>query len=388
MHAFRFSLLSFFLGTALSFSDTRHTDLVNSIQTQKKRPPVTDNLTPEEVLFLTKGFFRAEESIQIRFNDKSKNPELFLPEAITSATKAPRNEESIAKIFAELSGSLNLKQIEKLKEDSAELTQLIRDKEPTDRDLRLLTLIERSEWLGYILEGKTPPASSLPSSSEEKSFADFKIEFLKHHKEVVDNNKEFLKTLDEAKKGNKTQKEKVRSQLDFKSLGTYLEGQVEFGNEDLAKDLSQAIVWKDDSGNHYHDFSSADGAVNKRVFVSESSSQNLNQLLDFWSSKASKVNGKALTVSPTKILNPNLETVNLTGKPVKGVNNSPQNPSTQNAQALIQAKCTSCHRHTNGFNPGDNALAVQNLKSGAMPQDPITITPEERALLIDYFSRK
>lgn len=388
MYAFRLSILSFLLVTELSIAGTRHNDLVDSIQKQKKRPPVTDNLTPEEVLFLTKGFFRAEESIQNRFNAKSNNPELFLPEAITSTKKDPRNEDSIAKVFAELSGSLNLKQIEKLKEDSAELSQLLRDKEPADRDLRLLTLIERSEWLGYILEGKTPPAGSLPSASEERAFSGFKTEFLKHHKEVVDKNKEFLKAIEEAKKGNKTQKEKVRSQLDFKSLAPYLEGQVEFGNEELARDLSQAIVWKDDSGNHYHDFSSVDGAVNKRVFVSESPSQNLNQLLGFWSSEASKVNGKPLTVSATRLSNPNLETVNLTGKPAKGVNISPPNPSTQNAQALIQAKCTRCHAHTNGFLPEDYSKAVINLTSGNMPRAPFTITPEERALLIDYFSRK
>lgn len=389
----RFSWLSLFLlvASSLAVSEDRHSDLLESIQKQKKRPPVTDTLTQEELLFLTTGFFRVEESIQARYNNKAKKPDLFVPEAITSALIEPKKEDPIAAVFADLSGSLNLKQISKLKEESAELAQAIREKDPADRDLRLLALIERAEWVGHILEGKIPPPESLPSPADEKAFAQFKKAFLASHEQVMKKNAALLKAIDEAKKGNKTQKEVVRSLIDFKSLDPYLKGQVEFGNQALAQDLTQAITWKDEAGNFYHDLADGTGANTTRVFVSNKPSENLSQLSNFLGSKSAQTRNGPLFVRPNAFAGKNFKTVNFTGAPLLGSQPTEQSGSNQGgpgslaarAQTVISQNCLSCH----DVSPDQFDEAKRRVQSGNMPKSPGFLTPEEKSLLIQYFSQ-
>lgn len=376
-----------------AFSESQHSNLLENIQKHKKRPPVTDTLTPDEFLFLTKGFFRAEDSIQTRFNDKSEKPEFFLPEAITSALSEPKKEDPIALIFADLSGSLNLKQISKLKEDSMELAKAIREKEPTDRDLRLLALIERAEWMGHILEGKIPPAESLPLPSDEQAFAQFKKSFLVHHEEVMKKNQELLKAIDEAKNGNKTQKQVVRSRLDFKSLQPYLQGQVDFGNESLAKDLTQAITWKDEAGNFYHDLNDSPGTQPTRIFVSEKPSENLSQLLGFLGGKSGTTSNGPLTVKAKAFNDQTFKSINLSNKPILGSTSGGRTAGSGNseslrvrAQTIIQQNCISCHE--SGISPDQFARAKREVESGSMPKDPESLTPDEKNTLIQFFSQK
>lgn len=388
------ALLGFLLlNNSRAFSESQHSDLLENIQKHKKRPPVTDTLTPDEFLFLKNGFFRAEESIQTRFNNKSDKPEFFLPEAITSALSDPKTEDPIAFIFADLSGSLNLKQISKLKEDSSELAKAIREKEPTDRDLRLLALIERAEWMGHILEGKIPPPESLPLSSDEQAFAQFKKAFLARHEEVMKKNQELLKAIDEAKNGNKTQKQVVRSRIDFKSLKPYLQGQVDFGNESLAKDLTQAITWKDEAGNFYHDLNNPLGTQPTRVFVSEKPSENLSQLLGFLGGKSGTAGDGSLTVKANAFTDQNFKSVNLSKKPLLGSNSGGSTAGSNDseslrvrAQTIIQQNCMSCHE--TGISSDQFAEAKLQVESGLMPKDPESLTPAEKSTLIQFFSQK
>lgn len=390
LSALNYFFLAFLLASGSVKSEIRHSELLNTIQTQKKRPPKTDTLSAEEVLFLTEGYFRSEDSIEDRYNNQSKKPELYLPSAITEALKNPKSEASIAEILADLSGSLNLKQISKLKDDSAELAQVLRDKEPVERDLRLLALIERSEWIGYILEGKLPPASRLPSADDEKAFQNFKEEFLKSHEQVMKTNKELLEAINEAKSGNKTQKERVRKELDFNSLEQYLKGQVEFGGEALAQDLAQAISWKDEAGNFYHDVTSKDGQDTKRVFVSELPKENLSQLMTFFKKQQTNPSQNPLRISPTKFTHQDFENVNLTGSPLKGTSLSTELSQSlrSRAKALVQGKCVSCHYHSGGISADQFSQAYSFLQSGRMPKDPVRVSPEEKKLLLEYFSKK
>ena len=183
---------SLFICPSFSEPSEHDSDVEKGVEGTKKRPPVTDRLSEEELDFLTQRFFRAEDSVSQRFDNTKNHPELFLPEGITAVQKEPFNETTVAKALAELSGSLNEKQLENLEIESRKLAGTIRNQDPKDRDSRLLVLVERSEWLSFILKGETPPSESLPQAKDERAFNAFKKEFLGALKEVNNKNKKII----------------------------------------------------------------------------------------------------------------------------------------------------------------------------------------------------
>ncbi|MFM8269649.1 MAG: hypothetical protein ACKN9V_05610, partial [Pseudomonadota bacterium] len=210
--------------------------LLEKIGTTKRRPPVLDKLSDDELLFLSENFFRVEESLKLRYDDKSAKPELFIAEGITAALSPDGKETGLAAALADLAGSLNKKQVDLLRTQSEDLAAKIREQEPADRDLRLLALIERSEWLTYIVRGETPPASSLPQSKDEEAFQRFKKEFQDAKKKVNQRNQEILDYIQEAKGGNSDAKKWLRQKLDMKSFSTFMKGQKDFGGDALFQD--------------------------------------------------------------------------------------------------------------------------------------------------------
>ena len=248
-----------------------------------------------------------------RFDNKKFFPELFLPEGITAVQKEPFNEATVAKALAELSGSLNEKQLENLEIKSKRLAGTIRDQDPKDRDSRLLVLIERSEWLSFILKGETPPSESLPQAKDERAFNAFKKEFLGALKEVNKKNKEILALIEEAKNGNETAKKTLRQKLDMKSMPDFLKAQNAFDGKALFEKTAEALAHIDKEGHRYHDFRDKDGKL-ARVVAGKTASEHVNQLSDFLRKNPERLSGYSLAARPIASGRPEL--INLTGKPL------------------------------------------------------------------------
>ncbi|NBX76943.1 MAG: hypothetical protein EBQ92_10350 [Proteobacteria bacterium] len=370
-------LISFFLSLNL-FSENQHgSSLLERIGSTKKRPPVTDRLSDDELLFLTENFFRIEESIKERFDNKTEKPGLTISDGITTALSQEPKETNLAAALADLAGSLNPNQIAGLRNASEALATKIREQEPKDRDLRLLTLIERSEWLTYIIKGETPPASSLPQPKDEEAFERFKKEFRLAKKEVNKRNRQILDYIQEAKGGNKDAKQWLRQKLDLKSFATFMKGQKDFGGDTLFEDVAEAMVWDDkELGAKYHDFTDQSGKT-RRVVVGKEPKKHAKQLGDFLKKEGNGLSGFRL--SPTKLQPKESEVVNLSG-----TNITPQPTSlATKALPIFKQACVACHRDQQiPITSFSNAAAL--VRTGEMPQNQVLNDAEKRAL-IDFF---
>ena len=94
-----------------SFCEPTHNSEDSVTQKKKKRPPVTDRLSEDEMNYLTENFYRAQESIQARYDNKPKKPQLFVADGITAALSQRSSEEVLASVYADLLGSMNKTQI-------------------------------------------------------------------------------------------------------------------------------------------------------------------------------------------------------------------------------------------------------------------------------------
>lgn len=359
------------------FPESQHSSsLLDRIGVGKRRPPVVDKLSEDELLFLTETFFRVEDSLKDKFDNKSAKPDLFIAEGITSALSNNPNEIVLAKALADLAGSLNKQQLLNLRALSETLASKIREQEPPDRDLRLLALIERSEWLTYIIEGKLPPPSSLPQSKDEQAFERFKKEFTEAKKAVNERNREILDYVQEAKGGNSDAKKWLRNKLDMKSFATFMQGQKDFGGETLFGDVAEAMVWDDkDLGAKYHDFTKKDGKV-VRVVVGKAPRQHAKQLGEYLDKE--RRNLDAFSLSPTRQSPKESEVINLAGTQLPA-------SATLASKALpvFKGACVDCHK--NRLIPMSNFIdAADMVRSGAMPQNR-TLTDLEKNTLIDFF---
>jgi len=259
----------------------------------KKRPVDLNKISESELAFLSESFFRAEESVLAKYENKEQKPEVFLPFAITKALSKDNDESMVAGILAELTGSLNMNQIEKLKNSSQALAREIRASEPESRDDRYLAIVERAEWLGYVMEGGTPPIESLPTAKEEQAFAKFKKEFLESYKSVAQKNKTILDKIELAKTDGKA-KQWLRDRLDSTSFTRFMKGQLESGGEQLFQDLAESVAWKDDQGQKYHDFVQSEGKA-KRIYVGKTASEHSKNLSSFLSKNADSLKGFKLS---------------------------------------------------------------------------------------------
>lgn len=361
----------------------------------KKRPPVSEFISDNEIQFLGQYFFRSEDSLRERYENPSAKKELFLPAGITSVLTEPPNEAVIAQVLAELSGSLNTTQLKSLKKKAQELASEIREKNPKDRDTRFLALTERAEWLTYIMAGETPSTDSLPTPKAEKAFENFKSNFLASQKEVNEKNKEILAKLSEAKNGNKDAKTWLRERLDMKSLTQFMQGQKASGGEQLFEDTAEAIVWKDAKGNKYHDFGDSDGRV-KRVYVDNSPKEHAKQFGDFLNNTAAL---KGWSISRTNLTAGTPEIVNLTKKtlpagpaspaqssasPAGNTQPTPAGSLTAKATRIFANNCVDCHRR-DGNPITDFALAARLVQSGSMPRGK-RLSAEEKGALIQFLA--
>ncbi|NBX92063.1 MAG: hypothetical protein EBQ85_02390 [Proteobacteria bacterium] len=367
----------------------------------KKRPSSSEQLSSDELEFLQSGFFRVEESLRERYENSKDHKNLFLPAGITAALTAPGDESVIAAVLAELAGSLNMKQIEVLMNKGRTLASQIREQTPKDRDARLLTLAERSEWLAMILRGETPGAESLPLAKDEKAFERFKQEFLTAQKSVNNKNKDILSKIDEAKNGNKDAKKWLRDNLDMKSFTTFLSGQRESGGEKLFEDSAEALVWKDDQGNKYHDFTDPNGRF-RRVYVASSPQEHAKAFGDYLQKNKAKLNNWAL--SPRRLEAGTPEIVNLTSKQApkptpsaSGATPHPAGPTAssaptptpqgnlnQVATAIFRTNCVDCHVK-DGTPITDFQMAADLVRSGSMPRNK-RLSAGEKSALIEFLT--
>ena len=361
----------------------------------KKRPLGSEFISDNEIQFLEQNFFRSDESLRERYENATAKKDLFLPAGITSVLTEPPNESVIAQVLAELSGSLNKTQLDSLKKKAQEITSDIREKNPKDRDIRLLALTQRSEWLTYIIGGQTPGTDSLPTPKDEKAFENFKAKFLAAQKEVNEKNKEILAKISEAKNGNKDAKTWLRERLDMKSMTQFMQGQKASGGEQLFEDTAEAIVWKDSSGNKYHDFGDADGRV-KRVYVDNSPKDHAKQFGEFLNNSAGL---KGWSISRTNLTAGTPEIINLTkktlpsnptsssqsSKPTGGNSQAiPSGSLTTKATRIFANNCVACHKR-DGNPITDFALAARLVQSGSMPRGK-RLSEEEKGALIQFLA--
>jgi len=368
-------------------NDSTEKDLVG----KKKRPPVTDKLSEEELAFLVDSFFRVDSSIQERFDNKGKHPDLFIPEGITALQKEPTSETVLAKALAELSGSLNEAQLEFLQKESKKLSSSIRDQDPKDRDGRLLALAERSEWITYIFAGETPPSDSLPQAKDEKAFQAFKKEFLAALKTVNQKNKDLLGLIEEARRGNETAKKNLRSALDLKSLPTFLKAQNDFGGSQLFEHTAEAVAQINPEGIRYHDFKDGEGRT-ARVVVGKTPQEHAQNLSRFFKDSPERLGGYSFVSRPFSSGNPEL--INLTGKPVNvsppaaGAGTSSatvESPLAKAARPIFQSKCAACHKGK-GMPIFNFSEAADLVELGEMPKPPAPpLSPQEKSALIRFF---
>lgn len=365
----------------------------STIETPKKRPVDPNRISSAELDFLSKHFYRAEESLKERYENSDKKRELFLPSGITSVLSKEGDERVIAGVLAELTGSLNETQVESLQTKAQKLAQKIRQQDPEERDDRLLTLLERSEWLGFILKGNTPPNESLPSPKDEEAFKKFKKEFLAAYKEVAKKNKTVLENIEKAKIGNKEAKTWLREHLDTKSFARFLQGQKESGGDQLFEDVAEAVVWKDTQGNKYHDFQDADGRV-KRVYVENNPKDHANGLSRFLKESPSSLNGFSLArkIEPGTPEVINLSKSTIQSSPVQ--TNPAANPTGQTslasqALAIYKQNCTGCHLRENvqiaDFRTAAKRITMQGNQRMPPPGSP-ELTPQEKDILIRFFT--
>jgi translation initiation factor 2 beta subunit (eIF-2beta)/eIF-5 len=366
------------IASVTAFSESQHNStLLERIGSTRKRAPVTDRLSEGESLFLTENFFRIEESIKDRYDNKTEKPDLTIAEGITSAlSKAPK-ETILATALADLAGSLNKTQLENLQKVSEALAAKIREQEPKDRDLRLLALIERSEWLTYIVRGQTPPTSSLPQPADEEAFERFKKEFKLAKKEVNQRNRQILDYIQEAKGGNKDAKQWLRQKLDLKSFATFMKGQKDFGGDALFEDVAEAMVWDDkDLGAKYHDFTDQKGNP-IRLVVGKDPKKHAKHLADFLKKEHGRLG--SFSLSPTRLKPNESQVVNLTGtRPVP-----PATSLATKALPVFKQACVDCHRtHQIPISSFSNAATL--VQTGEMPQDR-ALSESEKKALIDFF---
>jgi len=370
-----------------SFCEPTHNSEDSVTQKKKKRPPVTDRLSEDEMNYLTENFYRAQESIQARYDNKPKKPQLFVADGITAALSQRSSEEVLASVFADLLGSMNKTQILELQQKSETLAHSIREQAPEDRDSRLLTLVERGEWVGYILKGKTPPPSSLPLPKDEQAFQNFKKVFLEEHEKVNTANRELLDKIELAKSGDKRAKNDLRNRLDLKSLVPFLQGQSQSGGQALFQNVAEALVWKDDQGTKYHDFANSEGK-SIRLVVGQTASDHARQLSSFLKKNPKRLSGFSL--SPVSLTSANPEQINLTGKPqLQSQNQNESNqlsttPLATRALPIFARACAQCHR-TNRMVIENFGAAAQAVRNGSMPQPPQTLSDQEKATLIEFF---
>jgi len=367
-----------FLASIPVFSEVQHSStLLERIGTAKKRPPVIDRLSEDETLFLTENFFRVEESIKDRFDNKTSKPELYIADGITSALSSDAKETVLAAALADLSGSLNKNQLEALRKTSEELASKIREQEPADRDLRLLALIERSEWLTYIVTGQTPPASSLPQPKDEQAFERFKKEFKEAKKDVNKRNRQILDYIQEARGGNTDAKQWLREKLDLKSFATFMKGQKDFGGDELFQDVAEAMVWDDkELGARYHDFINPAGKVT-RLVVGKEPKKHSRQLWDFLQKEGDRFSGFSL--SPKKLQPRDSDIVNLSGTRLSP---KPISLATK-ALPVYQRACVDCHR-AQRISISSFSDAAAMVQSGEMPKNQ-TLSESDKKALIDFF---
>ena len=373
-----------------AFSEEHINDLLPQ-QATKKRPVDLNKISESELKFLSSQFFRAEESLIRKYENKEKKPEVFLPFAITKALSNENEEGMIARVLAELTGSLNKNQINQLKETAQTLAKQIRSNDPDSRDNRYLALVERSEWLGYIIAGQLPPNDSLPTPKDEQAFSKFKKEFLEAYQKVGEDNKVILEKIELAKTDARA-KQWLRDRLDTASFSDFMRGQKESGGDKLFEDVAESVVWKDDLGQKYHDFVRPEG-TSRRVYVGKSASENAKALGDYLTKKPNPLKGFSL--SPQKIDPKTAEVVNLTNQPIAPAPQRPNQvasqgsaPSFAQAVQVFSSKCRSCHLN-NDIQMRDLGEAVQRIQSRGPERMPPPGAPAlssaEQAALIKFF---
>jgi hypothetical protein len=337
---------------------------------------VTDRLSEDENLFLTENFFRIEESIKDRYDNKTEKPDLTIADGISSALSKDPKETILAAALADLAGSLNKNQLENLKKVSEALATKIREQEPRDRDLRLLTLIERSEWLTYIVSGQTPPTSSLPQPKDEEAFERFKKEFRLAKKEVNKRNRQILDYIQEAKGGNKDAKQWLRQKLDLKSFASFMKGQKDFGGDALFEDVAEALVWDDkELGAKYHDFTDPKGSP-MRLVVGKDPKKHAKHLADF----LRKEQGRgSFSLSPARLKPNESQVINPSGTRITPQSNS----LATKALPVFKQACVNCHRTQQiPISSFSNAAAL--VETGEMPQNQ-ALSESDKKALIDFF---
>lgn len=395
---FFLGLMGFF-SQGLSFSEEHVNDLLPA-SSAKKRPVDLDKISETELKFLSTQFFRADESILKKYENKEKKPDTFLPVALTKALSNESDESMMARVLAELTGSLNKKQIETLKETAQSLAQQIRASDPQDRDDRYLALVERAEWIGHIIAGEIPPSESLPTIKEEQAFAKFKKEFIEAYQNVAKENRKVLEKIELAKTDSKA-KQWLRDRLDTASFADFMRGQKQSGGDQLFQDVAESVVWKDDVGQKYHDFVQSEGQ-GKRIYVGKSAEENAKALGDYLLKKPNPLKGFSL--SSQKIDPEKAEVVNLTKGPIISAPPPPPAPAPQatppaqtqsapvgsltRAVSVFTQKCRECHIN-NHVNMRDLPEAVQRMQSRGSERMPPAgapaLTPDEKAALIQFF---
>jgi hypothetical protein len=381
MMRFFSALIVFFLilASVPVFPESQHNSiLLERIGSAKKRPPVTDRLSEDEILFLTDNFFRIEESVKERYDNKTEKPDLTIADGISSALSSDAKETVLAAALADLAGSLNKNQLRSLQKESEALASKIREQEPRDRDLRLLTLIERSEWLTYIVSGRTTPPSSFPQPKDEEAFERFKKEFKLAKKEVNKRNQQILDYIQEAKGGNKDAKQWLRQKLDLKSFATFMKGQKDFGGDALFEDVAEAMVWDDkELGAKYHDFTDQEGKT-ARLVVGKEPKKHAKQLADFLKKEGERF--ERFSLSPTRLKPNESQVINLSGTKLA----TPQSNSlATKALPVFKQACVDCHR-TQQIPISSFANAATLVQTGEMPQNQ-ALSESDKKALIDFF---
>lgn len=245
-------LILFLIKAPLGFAELDNHS-TGSESSSEKGPRATQAapLTEREIKFIADHFFISKTTIANKYSEK-------LPQAIEKAIK-DNNEKDSSQIISQLMGLVNKKQAQRVLESAKKEKESENAKKPTGGDGRYIALMERFIW-GAKLFLKEP--------SKEESAEKYNQEFAEAFKTVEAKNEEILEKIKQAADGNDQAKDWLRKNLDQNSLLSFVEGQKNFGNGELADRIVDAMSFKEGK-NKFLDISK--GSETQRLHLGQSS---------------------------------------------------------------------------------------------------------------------